>query len=163
VTRGVHARHFGRLAADECAAGLAAAFGDARNDLGRHPRLQLPGGEIIQEEERLRALGQDIVNAHRYEIDANGIVTTGGEGQHQLGADAIRSRDEHRILEARRLQIEQAAESAQRSIGAGAARRGRHRLDRLDQRFACVDVHTGVAIGERLAGIGPVHGAAVNT
>ena len=39
-----------------------------------------------------------------------------------LGADAVGGRDQHRVLEARRLQIEQAAETADLGIGARRAR-----------------------------------------
>ena len=110
----IHARHFRRLAAHQRAARLPAAFGDPRNDFRRDARLQLSGREIVEEEERLRALRQHIVDAHGNEIDADRLVPAGREGEHQLGANTVRSRNEHGVLEARGLQVEQPAKPAQR-------------------------------------------------
>jgi hypothetical protein len=56
IAGGVQPRHLGGLAADECASGLAAAFGDAGDDALGHAHIELAGGEIIEKEERLGAL-----------------------------------------------------------------------------------------------------------
>ena len=57
----------------------------------------------------------------------------------QLGAHAIVRRDEQRIVEPRRFQVEKAAETAEVGIGAGAARCAGERGDGTDQRIACLD------------------------
>ena len=62
------------------------------------------------------------------------------DGDHQLGADAIVGGDQHRIAIAGRLEIEQAAETAEIGVGAWSAGRLDHRLDGLDQRVASIDV-----------------------
>jgi hypothetical protein len=49
----VHARHFRRLAADQGAAAVGAALGDAIDDPGGLFDLKLAGGEIVQEEQGL--------------------------------------------------------------------------------------------------------------
>ena len=45
------------------------------------------------------------------------------DGDLDLGADAVVGRDQDRVDEARRLEVEQAAEAADLGIGAGPARR----------------------------------------
>jgi hypothetical protein len=72
VASAVHARHLGGLAADQRAAGDAAALGDARRRRPtRRLALQLAGREIVEEEQRLGALHDEVVDAHRDQIDAD--------------------------------------------------------------------------------------------
>ncbi len=52
----IHPRHLGGLAPDQGAAGTAAALGDALDHLRGLFGVELAGGEIIQEEQRLGAL-----------------------------------------------------------------------------------------------------------
>ena len=68
----IHARHLGGLAADQRAAGDAAALGDALDDGGAGRDVELAGGEIVEEEQRLGALHDDVVDAHGDEVDADG-------------------------------------------------------------------------------------------
>ena len=144
VALGVHARHLGRLAAGEGRAGLPAAFGDA----GDHPRrlihVQLAAGEIVQEQQRLGALGQQIVDAHGHQVDPDGVVQA-GLGRHlQLGADAVGGGDEQGIVVAGRLEVEERAEAAQGPVRARPAGRLGERLDPLDESGARVDVDAGL-------------------
>ena len=66
----------------------------------------------------------------------------------QLGADAVIGGDQHGIAEARRLQVEQAAEAADLGLGAEPPRRAHQRLDLLDHAVACIDVDAGSGIGQ---------------
>jgi hypothetical protein len=52
----VHGGHLGRLAADERAARLAAALGDAADDGSGGGDVEVPACVVVEEEERLRAL-----------------------------------------------------------------------------------------------------------
>ena len=85
-------------------------------------------------------------------------MEVGVDGDLQLGADAIVCGHEDRVLEACGLQVEEAAETADLAVGAGAARRADGGLDLLHEKIAGVDIHACVAIGEAvLARLG--HGA----
>ena len=128
----IHAGHFGRLAADQRAAGLPAALGDAADDRRALVGIELAGGEIVEEEQRLGALHDDVVDAHGDEVDADRVVLAGIDGDLQLGADAVIGGDQHRVGEAGGLEVEQAAEAADLAIGARPARRAHQRLDLLD-------------------------------
>ena len=97
----VHARHFGRLAADEGATRFAAAPRDAGDDGGGGGDVELSGREVVEEEQRLRALHDEIVDAHGDEVDADGVVDAALDGDHQLGADAVVGGDEDRDRESR--------------------------------------------------------------
>ena len=57
-----------------------------------------------------------------------------------LGADAVGRGDQDGILEAGRLEVEQAAEAADLGIGAGARGGAHHRLDQVDEAVARVDI-----------------------
>ena len=146
----VHARHFRALAADQRAAGLAAALGDARHDLGRARGVELAGGEIVEEEQRLRALHHQIVHAHRHQIDADGVVPVGADRELEFGADAVGGGHQQGIAEIRALEIEHAAEAADFAVGARPRGRARERLDQIDQPIAGIDIDPGVAVAQPL-------------
>src|SRR5438270_9009433 len=94
----VHARHLGGLTAHKRATRLATAFADAGDDLRIAYRIELGGREVVEKEQRLRAAGDDVVHAHRHEIDADGVVTIELDRELELGADAICAGDQHRFL-----------------------------------------------------------------
>ncbi len=92
VAVGVHAGHLGRLAADQRAAGAAAAFGDAGDDAPAGLDLELAGRVIVEEEQRLGALHDDVVDAHRHQVDADRVGDARLDGDLELGADAVGAR-----------------------------------------------------------------------
>ena len=100
-----------------------------RDDRGTLVGIELAGGEIVEEEQRLGALHDEVVDAHGDEVDADRVVVAGLDGDLQLGADAVIGGDQHRIGEAGGLEVEQAAEAADLAIGARPARRAHQRLD----------------------------------
>ena len=106
---------------------------------------ELAGGEIVEEEQRLGALDDDVVDAHRDEIDADRVVDAGLDGDLHLGADAVIGGDEDRVLETGRLEIEQAAEAADLRVGAGPPGGAHEGLDRVHHGVAGVDVDAGFA------------------
>ena len=150
----VHAGHLGRLAADQRAAGLPAALRDAADDACGGGDVELAGGEVVEEEQRLGALGQQVVDAHRDEVDADGAVQAGVDRDLELGADAVVGGDQDRVLEAGALQIEQRAEAAEVGVRARPAGRAGERLDGADERIAGIDIDPGITVGERGAGRG---------
>ncbi len=150
----VQSGHLGGLAADQRTAGFTAALGDARHDRGRGLRIELAAGEVVQEEQRLSALHDEIVDRHRHQVDADAGMQPGLDSDLDLGADAIGGGHQDRILEARRLEVEQAAEAADLSIGAGARGGAHHRLDHVDQAVAGIDVDPGIGVGEPVLAFG---------
>ena len=153
----VEAGHLGGLAADQRAAGFAAAFGDAGDDRGRRLRIELAAGEVVEEEQRLGALHHEVVDRHRHEVDADAAMQAGLDRDLDLGADAVGGGDQHRILEARRLEVEQAAEAADFGIRAGARGGADHRLDEIDQAIAGVDIDARIRVSEAVFAVGHAH------
>ena len=86
----------------------ARALLDGHGDVRRQP----PGREVVQEEERLGALHQDVVDAVVDQILADGVVDVAVEGDFQLGADAVGAGHQHGVAGSERLQAEQPAEAA---------------------------------------------------
>ena len=148
IALGVKARHFRGLAADQGAARFLAGPRDAFDHARGGVHLQLAAGVIVQKEQRLRALHDNVVDAHRHQILADAVEQAGLDGDLELGADAVGRGHQHRILEPGRLEVEQAAEAAQIGVGAGPARGACGRRDARDQGFARVDIHACVFIGD---------------
>ena len=82
------------------------------------------------------------------------VMTVMLDRQFQLGADAVIGRDQQRIGEARRLQVEETTKAAQIGVGARPACRLGHRADRADQRVARGDRNASIGIGIGRAGFG---------
>ena len=101
VALGVHAGHLRGLAADQRAAGFAAAVGDAGDDWRAGRDVELAGREVVEEEERLGALHDQVVDAHRDEVDADRVVLAGVDRDLELGADAVGGGDQDRVAIAR--------------------------------------------------------------
>jgi hypothetical protein len=143
--------HLGGFAADQGAAGELAAFGDAFDHGGGGIHVELAAGEVVEEEQRLGALHQDVVDAHGDQVLADGVVAVPVEGQLELGADAVGAGDQHRLAIFLR-DLEQGAEAADAGEHFGAHGALRRRLDAFDEGVAGVDIDTGIAIGERDGG-----------
>ena len=62
------------LAADERAARLLAAIGDAGNDLLSHAHLEMARSEVVEEEQRLGPAHHQVVHTHGHQIDADRVV-----------------------------------------------------------------------------------------
>ena len=72
---------------------LRHAADDRFGDLRRQPS----GRQVIQEEERLGALHEDVVDAVIDEVGADRVVRPAMNATLQLGADAVGAGDENRI------------------------------------------------------------------
>ena len=72
----------------------------------------------------------------------------GGDGDDQLGADAVRTRNQYRIGIARRAQVKQSPETAKRSHHSGALRAARQGLHGLDECRPGVYIDSGVLVAE---------------
>ena len=109
----------GGLTADERAARLHAAFRDAADDLGDALGHVPAAGDIVEKEKRLCAAADDVVDAHGDAVDADRIVLIEKLGDAELGADAVRARNEHGLLHPRHVEREEAAEAADIRLAVG--------------------------------------------
>jgi hypothetical protein len=108
----VGARHLRGLPADERAAELRAAAGEAGHD-GLHALgVHAPERDVVEEEQRHRALHEDVVHAVRDEVVAHGVVHAGRDRDLDLGADAVGGGDEDGLPVAREVGAEHPAEGA---------------------------------------------------
>ena len=82
--------------------------------------VELAGGEIVEEEQRLGALDDEVVGAHRDEVDADRVVPVVVDRELELGADAVVGGDQQRVGIAGRLGIEEPAEAADLGVRARA-------------------------------------------
>ena len=144
----IDSRHLGAFSADERCAGELASPGDSLDhDLGRR-QLEPAHGQIVQEQDRLRALDEHVVGAHRHQVDSDRLVARGLDGQPELGADSVRRGDEHRVAVPIHRELEERRESAHPAEHPGPIRAARDGPDPVDEPVAPVDVDAGVAITE---------------
>lgn len=61
----------------ESAASQRTAIGHALHHTSCHAHLQLPGGEVVKVEERLRAVNEDVIHAHGYQVLPHRVVDAG--------------------------------------------------------------------------------------
>ena len=150
IPGGVESRHLRRLAPYQRRARLDAAFGDPPDDGGGLGHLQLARREVVEEEQRLRPLADQVVHAHRDEVDPHRVEPPGLDGELELGADPVGRGHQHRILVTGGAQVEQRPEPAEAGHDPGAVRAPGGGLDPLHQRIAGGDVHASVGIAEAL-------------
>ena len=114
---------------------------DALDDLLEQRRVVLGHGHVVEEEQRLGAAADGVVDAHRHQVDADRVVPPGQLGHLQLACPRRRCRRPDRVLivageqPAGEIELEQAGESTVRpALPAGvrvrciSARQPRHRL-----------------------------------
>ena len=120
-------------------------MGDTFNHVGSAGDVEFAAGEIVEEEQRFRALNQNVVDAHGDEVDADGVVFVPVEGEFELGAYAVSAADEDGIF-VFFADFDQCAEAAQITQHFGTHGAFGKRFDVFDQLVACVDVHACVAV-----------------
>ena len=148
VVGAVHVGQLGGLAAEQRAAGLATAGGDALDDLGRPLGVEPPDGDVVEEQRGLGAARQHVVDAHADEVDARVAQTAGLALQQELRADAVGAGDEHGIAIA--AGRDEACEAAEVAEHARRARRGNRGSHPLDDGVGGLQRDPGLRVGQRL-------------
>ena len=138
----------GRLAAEQRALGAHAAFVHPGDDLGDLLGDDLADHQVVEEEERDRPAGGDVVDAHCDEVDADGVEAAHAPGDLDLGAHAVGAGDEHRVLEAR--QAHGPAEPAEAAEDQRVLRAPEASLHELDGAVARLHVDAGLLVREPL-------------
>ena len=139
-------RMLGRLAADQRTACLAAAGRDRADQLGHPLGNDMPDRDVVEEGQRLGAAADDVVGAHRDEVDADRVVPVERPGDRGLGPDPVGRGDQQRLAIAGR-DRDRAPEPAQPTDDLGSTSRldvGTHEIHRP---LAGRDVHPGRQVG----------------
>ena len=142
----VEARHLRGLAAEECGAVLATGEGHARDDTLEARRIELAGGEVIEEEERLGTHDRDVVDAVIDQVLADRVVRIEEIRQAQFRPNAISAGNEDRVGQTP--QPEQPTESADLADDLGPSGALDVTLDPRERVLGHADVHAGVAIAD---------------
>ena len=117
---------------------------------------QVGAGDVVEEEERLGAGGQQVVDAAGDDVVAERLVRPGQRRELDLGADAVRAGDEHRVV-VLRPQREQPGERPDAAEHLRAPRLLRDVAIALDDAFTRVEVDAGGGVGQR-RGLWACHG-----
>ena len=110
---GIEAGHLSGLAAHQGALGLAAALGDAGDDVGDAGGVVLAAGDVVQEEHG--AAPPHTMSLTHMATQSMPTVScfVHQEGQLQLGAHAVGAGDQHRLFILNQIGGEHTAEAAQ--------------------------------------------------
>ncbi len=136
----IEAGHLRGLAAEQSTAILAAPIRDTGYERDQLVGLELARADVVEKEERTRALHQDIVDAVIDEIPADGGEVTRHPRHGKLGTDAIGRGHQHRLGQAFEVRSEQAAEEAEIREDTVGKRAPGERLDLREAAFLGVDV-----------------------
>src|SRR6185436_12196461 len=115
---------------------------NAGDSLGR----EFTRGDVVEEEQRPRALNQNVVDAVVNQIATYGVVYAGREGNLQFGADAVSRCDQHWLAHLRKCAIEHAAEAADLGQRARVESRPREFFNFFGRAIGSVDVNAGVRV-----------------
>ena len=143
----VHAWHFSGFAAYQGATRQLATRANPGHNLCGGLDVELAGGVVVQEEQRLGAAHHQVVDAHGDQVDADAVVLVQVQCQAQLGAHAVGAGDQYRLLVAGR-DLAEGAKTAQAAHDFGARSALGDALDAFDQCFTGVDVYTGVLVAQ---------------
>ena len=145
---GVEAGHLRRFASDQRAAVGAAGFGYAADHGLGDFVVQLADGQVVQKEQRRRALDGNVVHTVVDQVGADGVVHSQGKRHLQLGADAVGARNQDRVGVLRDVQAEEAAKPAnlaQHLLVEGFLRKI---LDALLGAVPLRKIHSGRSVGD---------------
>ena len=95
LVEGIEAGHLGGFAADQGATCLLATFGNALDDRRDFLGHQLSAGDVVEKNQRTRALTYNVVDAHCDAVDADGIVAIEHESVFEFGADPVGAGDQN--------------------------------------------------------------------
>jgi hypothetical protein len=155
----VKAGHLRGFATDEGAAVGAAGVGESGDDFFGDLGIEAAGGEVVEEEERGRALDGDVVDAVIHEVGADGVVDFEGEGEFELGADSVGGGDEDGIFPFSGVEFEEAAEAADVADDGTIEGALGEIFDALFGAVSDGDVHARIGIGHRSGdGVWPIGG-----
>ena len=90
-------RHDSRFTTEQCTIGLQAAITDASYDLLKRRRIVMRHGHVVQKEQRLGTTTDRIVDAHRHQINSDGVVFVSHAGQFQFCSNTVGAGDQHGI------------------------------------------------------------------
>ena len=136
------------LTAEQRAFGAPASLGYPRDDLVDLLGHEFADRDVVEEEQRLRALRGDVVDRHRDAVDTDRVATVREPGDERLRADAVGGRDQQRISETLPVDREEPAEATDVAHDLGPERRADVCLDELDRLLARGDVDARVRVGQ---------------
>ena len=120
LLRLVDAGQLGRLAPDQRAMGLTAHLRCTLDELGDLLLVDSVGGDVVEQEERVGAAAEDVVDAVRREVHPGPPQLAGTAREHELRADAVRGGGEQAAVVERVKAGERAERLRARRLDGGA-------------------------------------------
>ena len=144
----------GHLATNQRTTALAATLCNTTDNLGNGLSFKLAHGYVIQEEQRLSAHGDNVINAHCNQVLAHRVVAVEQLRNGKLGSNAVSAADQHGLLHV--LQScgrEAGAKAAQAADDLGASSCSNSSFDGVNRASALINVNACVGVGNLLGWI----------
>src|SRR4029078_4865767 len=109
--------------------------------------IEFSGGIVIKEEQRLRTLDYEVVDAHCHQILADAAKPSCFNGDFQFRPDTVGARHQHRIAKTSRFEIKEATEAAKISLRARPAGGTRSRCHPAHECVAAIEIDAVVLVG----------------
>ena len=155
VSPRVHPGELRRFPADESAARLPAPLGNTEHDRLGDAGVQLSRREVVQKEEGFGARTEDIVHAHRDQVDPDRFVPFRGDCEFQFSPHPVGSRNENRVRQTIVAQgvteRKQGAKTTHPREDAGNAGGGGNPRDSLDEPVRSIDIDTRIPVADAAA------------
>ena len=150
VAVAVEAGHVGGLAAQQRQPAVGAGGGDAADDGDLLVLAQAVAGQVVEEEQRAGAGGEDVVDAVVDDVPADAVEPPQPSRHEHLGADPVGRGDEHGVVEGG--EVEEAAEHADAAQDFGPRGGAGERAVAGDQAVVGGDVDAGGGVAGRRGG-----------
>ena len=98
IARGVEVGQDGRFAAEQAQSACRQPSVIALDKLFEQLRIVLGHGHVVEEEQRLGAAAEGVVDAHRHQVDADRRMNADRDGHPELGSHAVGAGDQHRVF-----------------------------------------------------------------
>ena len=121
-----------------CAAHVGRSFDELRHLFG----VDAVGGDVVEQEQRVGAGGEHVVDAVRSEVGAAPAQAAGATGEHELRPDAVGGGDEQPSL----VDLDDPGERAERADDGGGACRGDGGGESLDDAVGGGEGDPGVGV-----------------
>ena len=135
----------GGFAAQQRTARAHAAFGDTADDRVEAFRHDAAERDVVEQEQRLGPADHQIVDNHRHQVQADGVVLVHRLGDGQLGAHPVAGCGQQRLAVVA-AQREESGEAAELADHLGSGGFGGQRLEQFDGAVPGFDIDSGRCI-----------------
>lgn len=144
----VHAWHLCGLTANQCASSLETSLSDTGDYIRGHRHIKLGARIVVEEVERFSTLDNEVVDAHRNEVDTDSVVFPVVKSDTEFGSNTVSPRNQDGVPVTSFGKVERTAEPANVRVGTRSSSGLDDGLDSLDKVVTSIDGNAGSGVSE---------------